>query len=487
MDGTELVAMLWRGELSALEAADHAIGTIEQLDQHIGAVVTPLFAAARQRATQLDALRQSGQVLGPLHGLPILVKDLFDPLAGVRNTFGCVAMRDHIATHTAVHLQRLIDAGANIIGKTNTPEFGHKGITDNHLFGPTSCPYDLSRNAGGSSGGSAAAVAAGMVSLAQGSDAGGSIRVPAAWCGVVGFKPSFGRVPNSGGPDAFGTHTPFVHAGPLTATVRDAALAASVMMGPDDDDPLSLPHDGVDLLQAATTTNDAFRVGYSPTFSGFAVDREVQNVVSRAVVRMAADGCQIELSSLWFSLSQDDMAQLWRRQVGRVYAAMFAGMAPPGGDFLVDHRDAIPAAIHDLVDAARHHTALDASRDQQLRTIVYRELQAELRKFDLLITPTVGAVAVPNQPGGETLGPCEVDGVPTDPLIGWCLTHPLNFTGHPAISVPAGLTAGGLPVGLQIIGRRHRDDQVIALAARFERCCDWSASLSNMRAQLPRG
>ncbi|MCA9242087.1 MAG: amidase, partial [Planctomycetales bacterium] len=251
MDALEMATRIREGAITACQATQSAIACIERLNPKINAVVTPLFDAAQQRADELDRLAAQAHFCGPLHGVPVLIKDLFDPLAGVRNTFGCVATRDFVPDVTAVHVQRLLDAGAIVVGKTNTPEFGHKGLTDNRLFGPTCCPFDLSRNAGGSSGGSAAAVAVGMVPLAQGSDAGGSIRIPAAWCGVVGFKPSYGRIPNGGGWNAFGSHTPFVHTGPLTRTVRDAALAASVMFGPNDDDPFSLPATGEDLLQAA--------------------------------------------------------------------------------------------------------------------------------------------------------------------------------------------------------------------------------------------
>ncbi len=218
-----------------------SIERIERLNPAVNAVVTTTFDLALEAAERADKLASAGNWLGPLHGVPILIKDLYDFRSGIRNTFGCPAMVDFVPDQTVAYIDRLEDAGAIILGKTNTPEFGHKGTTDNRLFGPTRCPFDLSRNAGGSSGGSAAAVAVGMVPLAQGSDAGGSIRIPAAWCGVVGFKPSYGRVPNTGAPNAFFSHTPFVHAGPLARTVRDAALMAQVMSGPHADDPFSLP------------------------------------------------------------------------------------------------------------------------------------------------------------------------------------------------------------------------------------------------------
>ncbi|MCA9189166.1 MAG: amidase, partial [Planctomycetales bacterium] len=241
LDAVSLSSWLRSGRCSALELTHAAIDRIEQTNGVLNAVVTKAYDAAIAAAKKADDAAGSGQWLGPLHGIPILIKDLFDFRQGIRNTFGCRATKEFVPDTTMTHIARLEEAGAVIVGKTNTPEFGHKGITDNLLFGPTATPFDHSRNAGGSSGGSAAAVAAGMVPLAQGSDAGGSIRIPAAWCGVLGVKLSFGRVPNTGSVNAFGSGAPFVHAGPLARTVRDAALMAQIMAGPHSGDPLSVP------------------------------------------------------------------------------------------------------------------------------------------------------------------------------------------------------------------------------------------------------
>ncbi len=275
-DATELALQLRGGAISASDAVAAAIDRIERINPAINAVVTTAFDEALATAKRADRLTSQNKWLGPLHGVPILIKDLFDFRAGMRNTFGCRATADFVPDQTMAHIARLEDAGAIILGKTNTPEFGHKGTTDNRLFGPTRCPFDLARNAGGSSGGSAAAVATGMVPLAQGSDAGGSIRIPAAWCGIVGFKPTFGRIPNTGAPNAFCSHTPFVQAGPLTRTVRDAALMAQVMSGPHRDDPFSLPDDGMNLLAALEQDAKKFRLAYSRDMGVFAVEPAVE-------------------------------------------------------------------------------------------------------------------------------------------------------------------------------------------------------------------
>jgi amidase/aspartyl-tRNA(Asn)/glutamyl-tRNA(Gln) amidotransferase subunit A len=382
------------------------------------------------------------------------------------------------------HIARLEAVGAIILGKTNTPEFGHKATTDNRLFGPTRCPFDLSRNAGGSSGGSAAAVALGMVPLAQGSDAGGSIRIPAAWCGVVGLKPTYGRIPNTGAPNAFFSHTPFVHAGPLARTVRDAALMAQVMSGPHDEDPFSVANDGMDLLAALNSQPKSLRLAYSRDMGVFAVEPAIATVVDECVAELRATGLQIDTIEIKLPLNQDELATLWLRQVGILYLEMFDNMAAGGLDLLADFADDIPTPIHKMVEAARRTSAIAVRRDEALRTKVWQAIQQVFARFDALLTPTVGAMPVPNAENGSTLGPSSINGRPVEPCIGWCLTHPFNFTGHPAASVPAGVTPSGLPVGLQIVGRRLMDENVISIMRHVEEVRPWAAAFGEAAARV---
>lgn len=484
MTAVELVKKIRSGELTASEAVEESLECIERLNPLVNAVITRLDDAARLRANELDIAASKGQLVGPLHGVPVLVKDLFDPVAGVRNTMGFVGTLDYVPQETASHIQRLIDAGAVIIGKTNVPEFGHKGVTDNQLFGPTCCPFDLARNAGGSSGGSAAAVACGMVTIAQGSDAGGSIRIPAANCGVVGLKLSYGRVPNTGSPNLFGSHTPFVHNGPLASTVQDAALAAMVMSGPDWLDPFSLPASDENLVARVAEPMRPLRIAYAPSFGGFPVGDDVAETVDRCIGELRESGLEIKESNLSFSLSANQMTQLWLRQVGRAYAAIFSGIAPEGADFVERYRSELPEVIVDMVTEARRSSALDVASDELLRSSVYRDLQCALDECDILLSPTNAVLPVQNSSDGCTVGPTEVAGQPTDPNLGWCLTHPVNFTGHPAASIPAGLSQEGLSVGLQIIGRRFGDGDVVAFAAEVERRRSWYHELECIRTGL---
>ncbi|RKY17684.1 MAG: amidase [Planctomycetota bacterium] len=476
----ELARRLARGELSSLELTTAYLARIEAQNVGLGAFVAVLGERALAQARAADRSLAAGRCLGALHGLPIAIKDLFDFLPGVPNTFGSRVFEGFVPDQTATYVRRLEDAGAVVLGKTNTPEFGHKGVTDNLLFGPTSTPFDLTRNAGGSSGGSAAAVADGLCALAQGSDAGGSIRIPAAHCGVVGFKPSWGRVAAAYRPDGF-LHTPALHAGPITRTVADAALMASVMCGPDARDPLCLPDDGLDWAGACALPVDGLVLAFSPDLGGFPVDAAVSDCVARAVSALGDAGLEVRELSPDLGASHHELTELWLREMAVLYAAMAANMKRDGVDLLGAHRDALCPEFVELLERGEALSAVEAKRDDVLRTRVFDGFQDVFGQADVLACPTVAVPPFPNAADGSTLGPSEVAGQPTERSIGWCLTHPVNFSGHPAISVPAGLTPDGLPVGLAIVGRRHDDGRVLAVAAALERVRPWLGNLPGLR------
>ncbi|HTO04330.1 MAG TPA: amidase, partial [Opitutus sp.] len=280
---TELARLIRAREVSPVEVVSSLFARIDAVNPRLNAFVHLFREEALAKAKAAEAAIASGRECGLLHGVPVAIKDLFDYRAGAPNTFGCKPLAGFIPDVTATYVQALEEAGAIIIGKTNTPEFGHKGITDNLLWGPTSTPFDLTRNAGGSSGGSAAAVAAGLVPLAQGSDAGGSIRIPAAWCGVYGYKASFGRVASVSRPDGFLSHTPFIHAGPLARSVEDAALMLNVMARHDPRDPFSLPAGGIDYVKASRRSIKGLKIAYSPDLDVFPVEEGVARVVEAAL------------------------------------------------------------------------------------------------------------------------------------------------------------------------------------------------------------
>jgi aspartyl-tRNA(Asn)/glutamyl-tRNA(Gln) amidotransferase subunit A len=473
MSATQMARRITSGELSPVEVVEALWQVIHKRNPEINAYVTLLEERSLQRALQAQEELARGQVRGPLHGVPVAIKDLGDPLAGVRNTFGSRLFADFVPEQSATYVDRLEAAGAVILGKTNTPEFGHKGVTDNLLFGPTRNPFDLDKNAGGSSGGAAAAVAAGMAPLAQGSDAGGSIRIPASWCGVYGFKASYGRVAAAARPDAFFTHTPFIHSGPLSRSVEDTALMLQVISGPHQRDPLSLPDDGVQYVGALGRSIAGWRIAYSPALDVFPVEPEVAAVAGEAVQAFAIAGANVEEVELGLKRPQEEWSDLWLAQMAALYAAMADSFKEVGIDMLA-RRDELSPEFAALIERGMAMSAVEYKRLDEKRTEMYDAVQDIFDDYDLLVCPTLAAVAGDNAPNGLTLGPDRVNGVAVDPTIGWCLTYPFNFTGHPAASLPAGLSPAGLPVGLQVVGRRFADDAVLAASAAFERVRPWA-------------
>jgi Asp-tRNA(Asn)/Glu-tRNA(Gln) amidotransferase A subunit family amidase len=474
LPATELAARIRRRDLSPVEVVKAYLGRIEDRNPSINAYTLVLADSALDSAREAETAVMSGRSLGPLHGVPVAIKDL-DDFAGAPTSMGSLAVQNRVPKTSAAAVERLTRAGAIVLGKTNTPEFGHKGITDNLRFGPTSTPWKVGYNSGGSSGGSAAAVADGLAALGQGTDGGGSVRIPAAFSGVVGFKPSFGRVPSVTRPDGFLWSHPLVHIGPLARTVGDAALMTAVMAGPHAGDPLSLPDDGVDYRRGAESSR-RFRVAFSPRLGDFPVDERVATVVSSAVETLRATGIEVDEVELDFKAGHDTLAGLWVRVISVHYAAIARHWKDDGIDLLGDHGSKLTPQFRQMMIDAQKISAADHALDDVLRTGVFDGLQAVFDNYDLIVSPTLAIPPVANATNGNTIGPTEINGDSVDPLIGWCMTFPINFTGHPAISVPAGLTVEGLPVGLQIIGRRYGDESVLALASRLEQARPWLQS-----------
>lgn len=474
MPAGALAARIRRRDISPVEVIDAYLARIERRNPVVNAYTLVLGDAARAAARAAEAAVMSGGPLGPLHGVPVAIKDL-DDISGVETSMGSRAVAGRVPTRNTVVVERLLAAGAILLGKTNTPEFGHKGTTDNLRFGPTSTPFKIGYNAGGSSGGSAAAVADGLAALAQGTDGGGSIRIPAAASGAVGFKASFGRIPSRIRPDAFLWAHPLVHIGPIARTVADAALMTQEIAGPHPRDPLSLPADDADYLRATGTAPRQPRIAFCPRFGDFPVDPAVAAVILAAISTIASHGIAVDEVEIAGMPHHGELAALWVRTMAIHYKAIAIHLKAEGTDLLAA-ADRLTPEFRALLDTADRYSAVGHVLDDLLRSRTFDALQDVFDNYDLIVTPTLAVPTVRNAKGGNTVGPSAINGEAVDPLIGWCMTFPLNFTGHPAISVPAGLTPEGLPVGLQIIGRRHADRDVLAMAAAFELMQPWFAA-----------
>jgi Asp-tRNA(Asn)/Glu-tRNA(Gln) amidotransferase A subunit family amidase len=461
----DLVRLYRNREASPVEVLEAHLERIEELDPEINAFVTVLGKEAQAQAKNAERELRDGVATGPLHGVPVAIKDLFDFKKGAPHSFGFLAPSRWSAATTALPVWRLEKAGAIVIGKTSTPALGHKLVTDGSPRGPTSSPRAPDHNAGGSSGGSAAAVAAGMTPIAIGSDAAGSLRVPAALCGIFSLKPTYGRVPSAGRPNAFRSLTPMGQVGPMARTVADAACLLEVIAGPDPADPLCLPdqHDGSLAKQPAV---ESLSVAYSPDLGTFPVAAEVTAAMEGALAALEREGVRVERVSVQLP-DHEELCQILRRLFGLSLIDSVSALAREG-IALEDGAAPPEPGLLGLIEQARSVHPLDLKADETRRTDLLDALEGVLASHDAIVTPVTCVPAVANSGDGLTLGPSEVAGRPVDPLLGWSLAYPFNLTGHPAASAPAGFSAG-FPIGVQIVGRRFEEGTVLALAAALER------------------
>ncbi|MDO5744153.1 MAG: amidase family protein [Micrococcaceae bacterium] len=461
MEAGEMSRLARDGELSALEIAEAMIDRVESVNPGINAIVYWDPEQMLVEAAALDQQQARGEDLGPLHGVPYTIKDL-TPMKGVPVTSGIAALKDNIGTFDAPIVERMRSAGGLFMGRTNTPESGYCPKTSNHLFGTTRNPWNRDLTAGGSSGGAGAAVAAGLGPLAEGSDGGGSIRVPAALNGVVGLKPSMGRIPKVSGVQRFASHS--FH-GPITRSVSDAALMLDVVAGPDARDPLSLPNHGFSFFESLDEDLTGWKIAYSETLGiDTEVDPEVSAIVRAAVSKFAGAGADVvEATPDWGDGGKAMWEGLW-----------VPGVAALGERFDVEAmRGELDDELIELVLTAKTLRGDDITRADLFRGRYYDAFERFMRDFRILASPTTSVAAFPV----ERFNPKFLDGRSlADRLLRWSLTWPFNMTTTPAISIPCGFTADGRPVGLQLASRLHADLDVLNAAYAFEHLQPWSSS-----------
>ncbi|WCK52352.1 amidase [Aneurinibacillus sp. Ricciae_BoGa-3] len=472
MSASQLASKIKTRELSPVEVTEAFITRIEERNKSLNSFVYFGYDDAMEKAKEAERAILAGEDVGLLHGVPTALKDLFGAKRGWVSTFGGIrALKDNVVNYDNPYCERLEKEGAIFVGKTNSPILGFRAVTDNYFFGPTRNPFDLSRNPGGSSGGGAAAVADGLLPIAEGSDSGGSTRIPAAWCGIFGFKPAGGRVPYFSRPDGFRTHI-FSTEGTLTRTVEDAALGLSALVGYDDRDPYSV-NEKLDFLSALRGSIKGWRIAYSPNFGVYPVDKRVADVVAKAVNIFKQAGAIVEEVDLVIPYPQRELSDLFCRIAMRGCISFFEGYKTKGIDLLKDYRQDLTPQCLQWMDKVYQMNLLDINRDQIMRTTIYDSIQNVFKNYDLLITPTVACLPAENAADGNTMGPTHINGEEVDPLIGYCLTYLTNFTGHPCASIPAGLVDQRLPVGMQIIGKRYGDVDVLTASAVFEQLKPW--------------
>jgi amidase len=442
---SELAAGLRDGTFSAREVIAAHLARIEAVNPRVNAIVTLVDPEqALAAADAADRARARGEPLGVLHGLPLAVKDL-EETAGLRTTYGSPLFADHVPDADSLMVARLKGAGGIIIGKTNTPEFGAGSQTFNRVFGATRNPYDLARTPGGSSGGAAAAVAAGMLPVADGSDLGASVRNPAAFCNLVSLRPTAGRIPDPGPGDLW---NPLAVLGPIGRSVDDLALFLQAVAGPDPRDPLSLQDPSETFAADLRADPRGLRIAWSRDVGGLPVDPEITRVLETQRAVFESLGCVVEDAEPDFAGADEAFETL--RALG------YAGMAPILDDLKPD--------LAENVRIGLRLTGPQVSRGLALRTEVFQRMAAFLERYDALAAPVT---QVPPYPV-EVEWPREVAGTPMGSYIEWFRScSRITVTTHPAMSVPAGFTADGLPVGLQLVGRHRGELDLLRLARAF--------------------
>lgn len=463
MTANRAAALIRHKRLSPVEYVDAVLAQAERQQPRLNCFVELTADSARAAARQAEQAVMDGAPLGPLHGIPMGVKDLID-VAGVPTRMGSrIYDEAGPARLDDVQVARLRAAGAVMIGKTTTPEFGVKGLTDGPAFGITRNPWNLERTAGGSSGGSAAAVAAGIGPVALGTDGAGSIRGPSACCGLVGLKPTLGAVPLESSRDAFSNNS---YAGPMARSVTDAAIMYQVLAGPASKDPWSLGGGPAQPLSAGLTGADlsGLRLGCFMRLANPRVAAEVEATTREAVACYADMGATVEDVT-------DEID--WIEYEGRVlYQANFAVMLAAQLPRWQNSMDPVTLAF---MQRGSGFSLMDFRNAQFARTRLFRTVQALLERYDALLMPTMSRTALPAvfDAANEEV---EVDGVKCGiTRQGWTAPqYPFNLTGHPALTVPSGFGADGLPIGLQIVGRWHAETDVLRLGALLEQARPWA-------------
>ena len=460
MSAYDMLDTIKRQELTSEDITEALIERIEKINPIVNAYCTTTFDLAREMAKNADNAVKKGEPLGVLHGIPTSIKDLI-MTKGIRTTYGSLLHEDFIPEEDDVAVIRLKEAGAVLIGKSNTPEFGHIALTNNKIFGETKTPWDVERNSGGSSGGAAAAVASGLAPLALGSDGGGSIRVPSSCCGVYGLKPTFGRIPSY--PRIGVVFKSMDHYGPITRYVKDAALMLNVMKGHHPADPDSFPDDNIDYVKILENKPKKLKIGYSMTLGfGKVLEEEVKDNVLNSVKKFEQFDWDVEEAKI--KMRTPELAFNTLVAVGYAY------------DLQKDYDKRLEDLSPDLKATIRFGldtSAMNVGKAKEQRKKVYEVLYQYFQNYDILITPTLPCPAIkPKWQESGTVFP--IIGKKALNITSWMTyTYPFNMSGLPAASIPSGWTNSGLPIGMQIVGKRYDEKTVLQVSTAFEEIAPW--------------
>ena len=454
LTANELASRIRSKDLSAREVMEAHLAQIERVNPKVNAIVTLLPEQAMREARNADKMLARGDQVGPLHGLPVAHKDLV-LTRGIRTTLGSRAFKDFVPDQDSLIVERLKKAGAITIGKTNTPEFGAGSQTYNEVFGETLNPHDLSKTCGGSSGGAAVALACGMLPLADGSDMGGSLRNPASFCNVVGFRPSPGRVPVW---PELAAWFPLSVEGPMARTVGGTALMLSAIAGPDPRSPISIAEPGGLFSRSLERDFEGVRIAWSRDLGGLPVDPEVTAVIEERLAVFEAFGCRVE---------EDEPDLTDADEIFKVWRAWYFQLA--FGELLRSNRHLLKDTVVWNIEEGMRLTGPQIGRAERKRTELYHRVRRFMETYEFIVLPVS---QVPPFDVTERYVK-EINGTEMETYIDWMKScYYITVTGLPAISLPCGFTGGGLPIGIQIVGRHQHDFGVLQAAYAFEKATE---------------
>lgn len=461
-------------EITPTEVLKYFEKRIKERNPSINAFVYTRFDEAYVEAKKLEERLAKGEYCGPFAGVPFALKDFLPSKKGWTHSKGGVKCLIAEDPYTGTFCEAMEAAGGIAVGKCNAPSYGFRGTTDNRLYGPTSTPFNVEYNAGGSSGGSAAAVADGLVPIAEGGDAGGSIRVPAACCNLVGFKAGVGTIVENVRPDGYSITHPYCHGGGECKTVEDAAILLDYMAKYDPRDPNSYERQiPINFVEELKKPIKDLKVAFTTNFDLFEVEKEVAEKVTDAAMKLKLLGATVDEVHFNFKHTAKEFSEQWCKGITIDCALEVNHDKAAGWNYLEEHPEDFPEEFIYWKGVCDKLGIEDLYKFNLARTDILDQFEDAFEKYDVIISPTMCCLPVKNKNDRNTKGPEMINGKPVESMIGWCQTFLVNFVGNPAASVPAGLSDSGLPIGMQIIGKRHHDEDVLKVAKMIEEAFPW--------------